>query len=427
MLSRRAAWQRIWDNRSSTIETQMAYPAEITLRPGAPDFLDLPWDLPLSEWVGRCSRLVELPRGLSRHIVQFVNYSDELYALKEMRPGVAEQEFDLLLMAIEAHLPVVLPIGHAITNTRNDQHSVLITHYLENSLPYRLLFMSQGFARHRMHLLDAIAGLLVQLHLSGFFWGDCSLSNTLFRRDAGMLQAYLVDAETSEFHEGYFSPTLRFHDLQIMAENLDVELKDLQNSGLLTDMSVPAAEAGEYIQQRYQQLWEEITREDIIGANEHYRIQERIRILNDMGFSVGNVELAALENGSRLRLRVFVTDRSFHRDQLYNLSGLDAEEMQARKMMNEIQELRATLSQNSPSSTPLSVAAYHWLENYFNPVIERLRSLIQNDMTPAELYCEVLEHKWFLSERAQRDVGHQFAVEDYLMRFGDFQAFRSDN
>ena len=30
-------------------------------------------------------------------------------------------------------------------------------------------------------LLDALVELLVRLHLSGFFWGDCSLSNTLFR------------------------------------------------------------------------------------------------------------------------------------------------------------------------------------------------------------------------------------------------------
>lgn len=412
---------------SGKIESQMAYPIEITLRPGAPDFLDLPWDMPLSEWQGRCSRLEELPRGLSRHTVLFVNYSGEIFALKEMRPGVAEQEFDHLALAIEAHLPVVLPIGHAITETQSGQHSVLITHYLENSLPYRLLFMSQGFVRYRIHLLDAIAGLLVRLHLSGFFWGDCSLSNTLFRRDAGALQAYLVDAETSEFHEGYFSPALRFHDLQIMTENLEIELADLQASGLLVDTRIPASGAGHHIQRRYQQLWEEVTREDIIGANEHYRIQERIRILNDMGFSVGNVELSALENGSRLRLRVVVTDRSFHRDQLNNLTALDAEEMQARKMMNEIQELRATLSQTSQRSTPLGVAAYHWLENFYNPVVERLQPLIQEDLTAAELYCEVLEHKWFLSERAQRDVGHQFAVEDYLMRFGDRQAFRSDN
>jgi hypothetical protein len=396
----------------------MTYPTEITLRPGNPDFLDLPWDLSLTEWEGRCQRLEQVPRGLSRHPVLFVNYDGVLYALKELHLGAAEREYQTLVLAQENHLPVVSPTGFVLTETSVGKHSVLITRYLERSLPYRMLFMSQGFERYRMHLLDAIAGLLVQLHLSGLFWGDCSLSNTLFRRDAGALRAYLVDAETAELHEGYFSPTLRFHDLQIMTDNLGAELVDLQNQGLLIEMSVPPSDAGLYIQQRYQRLWEEINRADTIPSGEHFRIQERIRTLNDLGFSVGNVELEALENGSQLRLRVFVTDRNFHRDQLYSLTGLDAEEMQARKMMNEIQEIRATQSQTGNRSTPLNVAAYYWLEHYYNPVVAQLQALADHDMTTAELYCQVLEHKWFLSERAQRDVGHQAATEDYLQRFG---------
>jgi len=395
----------------------MPYPTEITLRPGAPDFADLPWDFSLVEWLGRCSRIEEAPRGLSRHPVVFVNYDGVLFALKELYPGEAEQEYAILSLAHEDHLPVVMPVGHANTVTPEGKHSVLITRYLDSSLPYRMLFMGPGLSPYRMHLLDAIAGLLVQLHLQGFFWGDCSLSNTLFRRDAGALRAYLVDAETAEKHEGYFSPALRFHDLQIMAENLGVELAELQSAGLLVDMSVPASDAGLYIQQRYQQLWLEITREEKIRSDENYLIQDRIRALNDLGFSVGNVELAALENGSQLRLRVFVTDRNFHRDQLFNLTGLDAEELQATKMMNEIQEIRATQSQSSNRSIPISVAAYYWLEHVYGPVVERLQPLVDRNMTSAELYCQLLEHKWYLSERAQRDVGHQTATQDYLDRF----------
>jgi hypothetical protein len=398
----------------------MVYPIEIIVRPGNPDFLDLPWGVPLTEWSDHCSRLEEVPKGLSRHPVLFVNYDGILYALKELAPGAAEQEYELLRQAEEANLPAVSPVGHVLTATSQGNASVLVTRYLESSLPYRTLFMGQGLERYRQYLLDAIAGLLVQLHLSGLFWGDCSLSNTLFRRDAGALQAYLVDAETSEIHSGYFPPALRFHDLQIMEENLASEFGELHDSGMLSmiDMAIPVLEAGGYIQRRYQQLWEEITRDDVINPGEHFRIQERIRALNDLGFSVGDVELASLENGSQLRLRVITTDRYFHKDQIYDLTGLGMEERQARTMMNEIQELRATLSQSSNRNIPLNAAAYHWLENIYHPVVERLKPLIDQNMTIAELYCQVLEHKWYLSERAQRDVGHQAAVEDYLGRFG---------
>jgi hypothetical protein len=162
--------------------------------------------------VAKHCAIEEVPRGLSRHPVVFVNYDGNLYALKELPAGVAEREYDGLRRMEELSLPAVKAVGHAEMQTADGQFSVVITRYLEASLPYRLLFMRTSLQQYRQYLLDAIAGLLVQLHLSGIFWGDCSLSNTLFRRDAGALRAYLVDAETTEIYSGYFSPTLRFHE-----------------------------------------------------------------------------------------------------------------------------------------------------------------------------------------------------------------------
>lgn len=397
-----------------------SYPLNISLRHGYPDFLDLPWHLPLEDWPGNCDRLEEVPRGLSRHPVVFVNFSGELYALKEMSPGLAEKEYELLARIEDFHLPSVSPVGHVHTQTGERQASVLITRYLDRSIPYRSLFIRSGLERYREHLLDSIAGLLVQLHLNGVYWGDCSLSNTLFRRDAGTLQAYLVDAETAEIFSERFSPAERLQDLQIMEDNINHELGELWRAGLLKEgvPGVPISDTGASIRLRYQRLWEEITHEEIINPGEHYRIQERIRALNNLGFSVGEVELAGSQNAGELRVRVAVTDRTFHRDQLHDLTGLNAEEMQARQMMNEIQELKATLSQAHNRNIPISAAAYYWLENIYQPTIDRLKVLVDQNADPAELYCQVLEHKWYLSEKAHRDVGHQAAVEDFIRQFG---------
>jgi hypothetical protein len=390
------------------------------LRPNHPDFQDLPWDRPLLEWSGCCLRVVEVPRGLSRHPVVFVNYDGSLYALKELPAEVAQKEYAVLSQIEELRLPTVMPVGYLRLQTDLGEKSVVVTRYLDYAMPYRLLFMRSSLDRYRDHLLDAVAGLLVQLHLAGIYWGDCSLSNVLFRRDAGALQAYLVDAETAEAHPPRLLPTLRLHDLQIMEENINGDLADLDSLGLLP-LAFRALDVGDSIRQRYQGLWDEITREQIISPDERYRIQERIRVLNALGFSVRDVEMQATANGEKIRLRVFVTDRSFHRDQLLSLTGLEAEEMQARQMMNEIQELKATLSAQNNRSMPLSVAAYHWLEDVYQPTIERLQPLIQQRTAifeapnQAELYCQVLEHKWYLSERAQHDVGHAVAVEDYLV------------
>jgi hypothetical protein len=396
---------------------------KLSLRPNHPDFLDLPWHLPLVKWPGNCSRLEEVYKGLSRHPVVFINYGGVLYALKELPGELAQKEYDLLLQMEELHLPAVTPAGFALTHTSQAddskiEASVLITRYLERSLPYRSLFMGGSLLRYREHLLDAIAGLLVQLHLAGVYWGDCSLSNTLFRRDAGALRAYLVDAETAEIYPDRFPAAARFQDLQIMEENVNGDLLDLETARLLAK-GIPISDTGEYIRLRYQRLWEEISREETINPGEHYRIQERIRALNALGFSVGNVELVGGENGGQLRLRIMVTDRNFHSDQLHDLTGLGVEEMQARKMMNEIQELKATLSQVNNRSTPLSAAAYQWLENYYQPTITLLQPMIDQQTSPAELYCQVLEHKWYLSEQAHHDVGHQAATDDFIRQFGN--------
>jgi hypothetical protein len=386
----------------------------ITARPGFPDFSTLPWNLPLADWERVCSQTEKLPKGPSRHPVIFVNILGTVFALKEMPVGTAEKEYNTLFKIEELHLSAVTPVGYAQTDIAAFQRSFLITRYLEFSIPFRNLFIGNRLIRYREHLLDAIAGLLVQLHLADIYWGDCSLSNCLFRRDAGALRAYLVDAETAEIYPDDISPRLRQQDLEIMEENINGELADLSIDSHLTS-EIAYSDTGAYIRLRYQSLWEAITREDIIDPLEHYRIQERIRALNDLGFSVGDVELLKTSSGDQLRLRVVVTDRNFHHDQLLSLTGIEAEERQAQKMMNEIHELKATLSQRNNRSTPLSAAAYHWQSTIYNPTIERLRPYAKEDFDTAELYCQILEHKWYLSERAQRDVGHTTAIEDYLL------------
>ena len=392
----------------------------IHVRPGHPDFLELPWHLPLERWAESTSRIVEMPRGLSRHEVLFLGYGQTIYAFKELGASGALREFDLLRALIERRLPAVEPVGHALTRAEpgdGGDSSVLITRFLESALPYRTLFMQQGLERYRDRLLDAIAGLLVRLHLAGVYWGDCSLSNTLFRRDAGELQAFLVDAETSEMHES-LSEGLRRQDLAIMEENVAGELADVAAAVELPP-GLGVRDTSDQIRERYDQLWAEITREVAIQPGERFRIHEHIRTLNDLGFSVSEVELIPSADGNHLRMRTIVTDRDYHRHQLHNLTGIVAGDRQAALMLNEIREVRATLASERRQSVPMSVAAFRWQTDRYEPAMQRLAPLVRSGADPPELYCQVLEHKWFMSERAQGDVGLDVAIEDYLARFQD--------
>ena len=393
------------------------------MNPDSPNFNDLPWDISVSEWPKNDQRLEEVQQGISRHPLVFVNYEGALYAIKELPKDIAQKEYELLSQMRELQLPCVSPIGYARVRRNSSFSSILFTRFLEASVPYRYLFISRAVERYQPHLLDAISGLLVQLHAAGFYWGDCSLSNILFRRDAGTLQAYLVDAETAEFHLPHLSPMLRYHDLEIMQENILGELSSLQTNEQLP-LNYPVQETGSYIQQRYRSLWEEITREEVFPPNEQYHIQERIRSLNALGFSVKDIELKNEDHGNILKLRIFVSDRNFHKNQLMEITGLYAEDRQAQHIMNEINELKANMSRSDTPNITLDAVAYYWLEHVYKPVIEKLRPLIdqQNEHIvnpdPIELYCQILEHKWYLSERAHHDVGHQAAVEDFIEQFG---------
>jgi hypothetical protein len=166
---------------------------------------------------------------------------------------------------------------------------MLITRHLDYSLPYRSLLSGRGlripFLGER--LLDSLVGLLVRLHLAGFFWGDCSLSNTLFRRDAGTLAAHVIDVETGERHR-HLTDGQRRLDLMIACDNVAGGLLDLQEAGRLRAEIDPFAVAEE-IERRYRDLWEELTGTGVVGIGDHRAIQRRLDRLHELGYDVGDL------------------------------------------------------------------------------------------------------------------------------------------
>ncbi len=387
---------------------------QIVARTGHPDFLDLPWHLPLEEW--ESERLVTVPAGIHRHVVRFVAYDGALYALKEMPQRLADREYRLLRALDEESIPVVEAVG--VVSGRGDGErgnglgAVLITKHLEFSLPFRTLFTGHGVPDLRSSLLDALAQLLVRLHLVGFFWGDCSLSNTLFRRDAGALAAYLVDAETGEIH-----PTLsdgqREQDVIVAEENIAGDLLDLEAAERLPEGLDPIETAGE-VPSRYESLWCELTREEVFELGERYRIDSRLARLNELGFDVDELELVDTGKGYRLRLQPQVVEPGHHRRKLMALTGLDVQENQARRLLNDLAGYRASLEQVEGQSLPESIVAYRWLSEVFDPTIAAIPQELRGKLEPAEVYHQVLEHRWFLSEEAGQDVGMREAVRSYI-------------
>ena len=201
---------------------------QLVPRQEPPDLLDLPWETPLGEW--EHPRLVHMAKGVSRHVVRFVSDGERVYALKEMPGDDAQREYAMLRSLAAEHLPAVEALGLVTGRETPDGQqlaAVLVTRYLDYSLPFRYLFGVEGGHGLGRRLVDAAVVLLVRIHVEGFYWGDCSLSNLLFRRDAGALMAYLVDAETTEHHEP-LPEGMREADLDLARENVAGGRMDLQ-------------------------------------------------------------------------------------------------------------------------------------------------------------------------------------------------------
>ena len=381
----------------------------------AAGLITLPWREPLAEW--RDERLVEIrQRGISRHVVRFVYDDGTLYALKELSERLARREYRLLRALAELGIPAVEVVGVAVDRDgleHGDEDAILVTKFLSYATTYRAVFSNPRGLQPTDGLLDALVELLVRLHLSGFFWGDCSLSNTLYRHDAGTLEAYLVDAETSEQHPE-LTDGQRQWDIELAVERVYGELLDLQ-AGELLPGDVEPLEIAEELPRRYESLWAELTREEILRPDEQrYKIAERLARLNELGFDADEVELVSTGEGNKLRLKTRVAETGHDSRRLFLRTGIDASERQARRLLNDMAAFRAWLEQKRGRPVSEVVSANRWLEEVYDPVIAAIPEDLRNRLPPAEVFSEVLEHRWYMSEAAGRDVGTTAATRDYI-------------
>ena len=388
----------------------------LRLRSASPTLIALPWELPLESWTAGRADLRELPIGPSRHLVRFVQDEDRLIALKEEPLEIARREYEVLRRLETLQLPAVLPLG--LAELPGGDNAILVTEFLAHSLQYRRLLMRlpAGPSGGRDRLLDAMASLLVDLHRGGVYWGDCSLANTLFRRDGDLIQAYLVDAETSECHD-QLSDGQREYDLEVLVENVAFGLADLAAyarrdtpTGGDYDEAIREAES---VHSRYRQLWEELHAEEELAPGDRYAVAARIRRLNDLGFAIDEIELEPGRAG-RLRFRVAVATRRFHARELERRTGLVALEGQARILMNDLRQYRSWLEWYEQRQIDRPEGARRWLAEVFRRITARLAAVVGPDRDIIQSYCDVLEHKWLLSEQAGRDVGLEAALESYL-------------
>ncbi len=374
----------------------------------------LPWDLPLEQWP-EDPALAE-KRGISRHIVRLIRVNDEpdseIYAVKETVSEFANREYAALRELRRLQAPSVDPI--AVVEGRIDTNGeelpcVLATRFLPYSLPYRVLLSGAVTAHDILNMANALALLLVRLHLLGFWWGDCSLSNTLFRRDAESFAAYLVDAETGEFQKT-LSDGQREHDLEIAHFNVAAELEDLALSGVLYPGMDPVR-ASDAVIKRYRRLWAALRDPQSLDPTDRRAVERAMRQLHDLGFAVEEVSIAIDGDNKVLKFQPKLVAAGYHTNRLRELMGLETEELQAKRILASFDRYRA---RESNSATTVNEAAFKWLTEIFNPIVNSVPLEHVGRVEPAQLFHEVLEHRWYLSEAAGHDVGLDLACKTYV-------------
>jgi hypothetical protein len=382
----------------------------IRIRAGHPDFLDLPWERPLATWQN--DNLVDMPKGLSRHLVRFAAYPEGLYVIKELPTEAARRDYEVLRALESSDVLAAIPAG--LIEGRYADHgselsAALVTVFVENSFSYHELLTGSGFGNRRDQMLDAFAGLLVELHLAGCFWGDCSLSNVLYRYDAEAVDPIMIDAETAILRET-LSQGQREEDLEIMILNVAGGMADIAAAqGLAIDEA--DLDLGEDIAGRYRALWRELTEDLVVGTDERFRITEKIRRLNELGFDVDEVDLLPCQGGGKLQVKVKVGGRNFYSSRLQTLTGVDALERQARQVLSDLHYFQ--VQSEAVTATSKSVAAVRWRLSVFEPMLERLRSMdTVND--PVQAYCDLLHHRYLKSVERGADIGTETAFESWL-------------
>jgi hypothetical protein len=386
------------------VRLQLANPSlhpRVATLPFATSLAD--WDLPDMHGV----------LGLHRHVVRLIELGEASYVVKELPDLLAQREYRLLRGLADDGLPTAEVVA-VLTGRPDGADGMLVTRHLDYSLPYRSLLSGRGLRIPYLgeRLLDALVSLLVRLHLAGFYWGDCSLSNTLFRRDAGQLSAYVIDVETGERYPS-LTDGQRTLDLEIATENVAGGLLDLQMGGRLA-ADIDPWDVSMAIEDRYATLWCELTSSDEFGRDETFRLEQRLQRLHDLGFDVEEMEILATDDGTRLRFVPRVVEHGYHAERLRSLTGLEAGEHQARRMLNDIRSFQAETEPSGGRPLNDNILAVRWLDRRFEPIIDRIPADMFGKLEPAEIYHQLLEHRWFLSEQAGKDVSLEDALESYL-------------
>ncbi len=127
-----------------------------------------------------------------------------------------------------------------------------------------------------------------------------------------------------------------------------------------------AHEIVDLVRERYDALWAELTGEEEFAAGEMWRIEQRIERLNDLGFDVEELDIVTDFDGDRVQIQPKVVELGHHQRELQALTGMNVEDGQARRLLND---LAAFTAYHDLGGEDRALVANRWLTEIYEPII----------------------------------------------------------
>ena len=383
---------------------------QLLAAPSDPALLDLPWGTPLEDWPP--DQLVALPRGLSRHVVRFVRLGEAVYAVKEIAENAALREYGLLRQLERREMPAVEAV--AVVSGRVDDRAIRWTRP-----------SSPGTCSSRCPTARCSPRRCAATRPTGCSTPSprCSCGCTppgstgaTARSPTRCSGATPVRSRRTSSMPRPASCTARCRTVSVgttsswPAPTSPVSCSTWKPAASCTPRSTRS---------RPRTWWPRATAtcgrscsgSETFDTGERYRIDQRIRRLNELGFDVAELNIVTDIDGRTVQLEPKVVDAGHHSRRLLRLTGLDVEENQARRLLNDLDAYRAAKDVQGESE---EIVAHRWVDDSFEPVVRAVPKDLRGKLEPAEIFHEVLEHRWFLSEREGRDVGLLPAARSYV-------------
>jgi hypothetical protein len=203
---------------------------------------------------------------------------------------------------------------------------------------------------------------------------------------------------------------MRANDVLVGCENIFGELLDLEASAGLED-ELGGHDIVEMVEQRYVALWVELTGAEEFADHEMWRIEQRIERLNDLGFDVDELDIVTDFDGDRVLIQPKVVELGHHQRELQGLTGLFVQDNQARRLLNDIASYTTSRDLGREDRC---LVANRWLLDVYDRVLGLVPPEARGKLEPAEIFHEILVHRWYLSERAGLEVDIFEAARDYI-------------